>query len=60
MRTLLQMIRPRSGTLPPRRMTRQSAAAPPRYYRVRDAGQPAPRAQIRTGPIKAYGSRLGW
>jgi hypothetical protein len=28
--------------------------------RGRDAGYPAPPAQIRTGPIKAYGSHLGW
>jgi hypothetical protein len=28
--------------------------------RGRDAGYPAPPAQIRTSPIKAYGSRLGW
>ena len=28
--------------------------------RSRDAGYPAPPAQIRTGPIKAYGSYLGW
>jgi hypothetical protein len=29
-------------------------------HRGRDAGYPAPPAQIRTGPIKAYGSHLGW
>jgi hypothetical protein len=28
--------------------------------RGRDAGYPAPPAQIRTGPIKAYGSHLRW
>jgi hypothetical protein len=26
----------------------------------RDAGYPAPPGQIRTGPIRAYGSHLGW
>jgi hypothetical protein len=29
-------------------------------HRGRDAGCPAPPAQIRTSPIKAYGSHLGW
>jgi len=29
-------------------------------HRSRDAGYPAPPAQIRTVPIKAYGSYLGW
>jgi transposase len=28
-------------------------------HRGRDAGYPAPPAQVRTGPIKAYGSHLG-
>jgi hypothetical protein len=32
----------------------------PALDRGRDAGYPAPPAQIRTSPIKAYGSCLGW
>ena len=31
----------------------------PRYFRGRDASYLAPPAQIRTGPIRAYGSHLG-
>ena len=30
-----------------------------RDFRGRDASHPAPPAQIRTGPIRAYGSHLG-
>ena len=33
--------------------------APKRHFRGRDASYLAPPAQIRTGPIRAYGSHLG-
>jgi DNA topoisomerase I len=36
------------------------SAIGPFENRGRDAGYPAPPAQIRTCPIKAYGSHLGW